>query len=48
MPALLGVGVAGAFFGRRFAPALRFVAVPLLLLNATVLAALALRAGGIA
>jgi hypothetical protein len=48
VPALVGVGLAGAFFGRRFAPALRLVAVPLLLLNATVLAALALRAAGIA
>jgi hypothetical protein len=48
VPALIGVGLAGAFFGRRFAPALRLVAIPLLLLNATVLAALALRAAGIA
>lgn len=48
VPALVGVGLAGAFFGRRFAPALRLVAVPLLLLNATVLAALALRAARIA
>ncbi len=48
VPTLVGVGLAGAFFARRFAPALRLVAVPLLLLNATVLAALALRAAGIA
>lgn len=48
VPALVGVGLAGAFFGRRFAPALRVVAVPLLLLNATVLGVLALRAAGFA
>jgi sulfite exporter TauE/SafE len=48
VPALLGVGLAGAFFGRRFAPALRIAAVPLLLLNAAVLGALALRAAGAA
>lgn len=48
VPALVGVGLAGAFFGRRFAPALRLVAVPILLLNAMVLGALALRAAGIA
>lgn len=48
VPALIGVGLAGAFFARRFAPALRIVAVPLLLLNAAVLAALALRAARIA
>jgi sulfite exporter TauE/SafE len=48
VPALVGVGLAGAFFGRRFAPALRMVAVPLLLLNATVLGVLALRAAGLA
>ena len=48
VPALVGVGLAGAYFGRRFAPALRVVAVPLLLLNAAVLGALALRAAGVA
>jgi sulfite exporter TauE/SafE len=48
VPALVGVGLAGAYFGRRFAPALRLVAVPLLLLNAAVLGALALRAAGVA
>jgi sulfite exporter TauE/SafE len=48
VPALIGVGMAGAFFGRRFAPVLRVVAVPLLLLNATVLAVLAFRAAGLA
>lgn len=48
VPALVGVGLAGAYFGRRFAPMLRFAAVPLLLLNAFILAGLALRAAGIA
>jgi len=48
VPALVGVGLAGAYFGRRFAPALRVVGVPLLLLNAVVLGALALRAAGAA
>jgi len=48
VPSLIGVGLAGAFFGRRFAPALRLVAVPLLLLNAAVLGVLALRAAGVA
>jgi len=48
VPALVGVGLAGAFFGRRFVPALRAIAVPLLVLNATVLGVLALRAAGIA
>lgn len=43
VPALVGVGLAGAFFGRRFLPAARILAVPLLLLNAAVLGALALR-----
>ncbi|WP_114377088.1 sulfite exporter TauE/SafE family protein [Elioraea thermophila] len=48
VPALLGVGLAGAFFGRRFRPVARAVAAPLLLLNAAVLGALALRAAGYA
>ncbi len=48
VPALIGVGLAGAFFGRRFGPALRLVAVPLLLVNAAILAALALHAARIA
>jgi sulfite exporter TauE/SafE len=48
VPALVGVGLAGAFFGRRFAPLLRAVAVPLLFVNAAVLGVLALRAAGIA
>jgi len=46
VPALLGVGLAGAFFGRRFQPFARALAAPLLLLNAAVLGALALRAAG--
>jgi sulfite exporter TauE/SafE len=44
MPALVGVGLAGAFFGRRFLPAARAIAVPMLVLNAAVLAVLAMRA----
>jgi sulfite exporter TauE/SafE len=44
MPALVGVGWLGAFFGRRWLPALRLVAIPLLLLNAAVLLILAWRA----
>ncbi len=48
MPALMGVGFAGAYFTRRFAPTLRLVSVPLLLLNAAVLVALAYRAAGLA
>lgn len=44
VPALLGVGLAGAFFGRRFLPAARALAAPLLVVNAAVLAVLALRA----
>ncbi|MFQ3621996.1 MAG: sulfite exporter TauE/SafE family protein [Acetobacteraceae bacterium] len=48
VPALLGVGLAGAFFGRRFLPAARVLAAPLLLVNAAILGALALRAAGVA
>lgn len=44
VPALLGVGLAGAFFGRRFLPAARAIAAPMLVINAAVLGALALRA----
>ncbi|MDW8443402.1 MAG: sulfite exporter TauE/SafE family protein [Acetobacteraceae bacterium] len=44
VPMLLGIGLAGAFFGRRFQPAARALAAPLLLVNAAVLAALAVRA----
>ena len=48
VPALIGVGFAGAFFGRRFQPVARALAAPLLLLNAAVLGGLALRAAGYA
>jgi sulfite exporter TauE/SafE len=44
VPALVGVGLAGAFFGRRFLPAARAIAAPMLMLNAAVLGALAFRA----
>lgn len=44
VPALVGVGLAGAFFGRRFLPAARAIAAPLLVVNAAVLGMLALRA----
>jgi sulfite exporter TauE/SafE len=44
VPALVGVGWLGAFFGRRWAPALRLVAAPVMLLNAGVLLWLAWRA----
>lgn len=43
VPALVGVGLAGAFFGRRFLPAARAIAAPMLVVNAAVLGALALR-----
>lgn len=48
VPALVGVGLAGAFFGRRFLPAARAIAAPMLVVNATVLGVLALRAAGAA
>lgn len=44
VPALVGAGLAGAFFGRRFLPAARVIAAPLLVVNAAALAALAFRA----
>jgi sulfite exporter TauE/SafE len=44
VPALVGVGWLGAFFGRRWLPALRLVATPVMLLNAAVLLILAWRA----
>lgn len=44
VPALVGIGLAGAFFGRRFLPAARVIAAPLLVVNAAVLGVLALRA----
>ncbi|WP_439579737.1 urease accessory protein UreH domain-containing protein [Elioraea sp.] len=44
VPALFGVGLAGAFFGRRFLPAARAIAAPMLVVNAAVLGVLALRA----
>jgi sulfite exporter TauE/SafE len=44
VPALVGVGWLGAFFGRRWLPALRVVAIPVMLLNAAVLLTLAWRA----
>lgn len=46
VPALVGVGLAGAFFGRRFLPAARAIAAPMLVVNAAVLAVLAFRAAG--
>jgi hypothetical protein len=42
IPALMGVGLLGRLFGRRFGPALRPAATALLLLNAGALAAMAL------
>ena len=47
MPALISVGVLGRLFGRRFLPSLRPVAALLFLVNAAVLAAMALRVAGI-
>ena len=47
MPALIGVGLLGRLFGRRFLPSLRPVAAALFLLNAGVLAAMALRVAGV-
>lgn len=44
VPALVGVGLAGAFFGRRFLPAARVIAAPLLVMNAALLGILAFRA----
>ncbi len=44
VPALVGVGLAGVFFGRRFLPAARAIAAPMLVVNAVVLGLLALRA----
>lgn len=44
VPALVGVGYAGALFGRRFRPALAWATPAVLLLNAGILGALALRA----
>lgn len=44
VPALVGIGLAGAFFGRRFLPAARAIAAPMLVVNAAVLAVLAARA----
>jgi sulfite exporter TauE/SafE len=44
VPALVGVGLAGAFFGRRFLPAARAIAAPMLMVNAAVLGVLAIRA----
>jgi len=46
VPALVGVGLAGAFFGRRFLPAARAIAAPMLAANAALLGALAWRAAG--
>jgi len=46
VPALLGVGYAGAFFGRRFGRLAGGLAAPLMLLNAALLAGLALRVLG--
>ena len=47
MPALIGVGLLGRLFGRRFLPSLRPVAAALFLLNAAVLAGMALRVAGV-
>ena len=47
MPALIGVGLLGRLFGRRFLPSLRPVAAALFLLNAAVLAGMAMRVAGI-
>ncbi|MCC7425668.1 MAG: sulfite exporter TauE/SafE family protein [Alphaproteobacteria bacterium] len=47
VPALFGVGFLGAFFGRRFKRLTDMVAGPLLVLNALLLAALALRVLGL-
>jgi sulfite exporter TauE/SafE len=44
LPALVGVGYAGALFGRRFRPALAWATPAILLLNAVTLGALAVRA----
>jgi hypothetical protein len=44
VPSLVGVGYLGAYFGRRWQAAARIVVVPLMLLNAIGLAALAVRA----
>jgi sulfite exporter TauE/SafE len=44
VPALVGVGYAGALFGRRFRPALAWATPAILLLNAVTLGALAVRA----
>lgn len=43
VPALLGVGFLGAFFGRRFGPALRLAGAPLALINAAIMVTLAVR-----
>lgn len=43
-PSLIGVGYAGAFFGRRWLPALRTILAPLMLVNALFLGFLALSA----
>ena len=47
MPALIGVGLLGRLFSRRFLPSLRPVAAVLFLLNAAVLAGMAVRVAGI-
>ena len=44
VPALVGVGWLGAFFGRRWLPTLRLLVVPVMLFNAAVLLILAWRA----
>jgi sulfite exporter TauE/SafE len=44
VPALVGVGWLGAFFGRRWMPTLRLLVIPVMLFNAAVLLALAWRA----
>ncbi|MBI0537498.1 sulfite exporter TauE/SafE family protein [Roseomonas sp. KE2513] len=48
VPTLIGVGLLGRFFGRRFGPALRTASAMVLLVNACVLAVLAARAAGLA
>lgn len=48
VPALVGVGILGRIFARRFGPALRPAAAALFLLNAAVLGLMAARIGGLA
>ncbi|MDB5317522.1 MAG: conserved rane protein of unknown function [Rhodospirillales bacterium] len=47
VPALIGVGLLGRIFARRFGPALRPVTAALFLLNGTMLGLMAVRVGGV-